>query len=343
MISAICKEILLRKNEVNESVETLYFGGGTPSLLEEEELKHIFKLLYENFDIIQNPEVTLEANPDDLDKSKIKLLKFTPINRLSIGIQSFYDLDLKFMNRAHNSGQAETSVKTAQDAGFDNITIDLIYGGQTTTDEMWESNLEKALALGVPHISSYALTIEPKTALNHWVKTLKINDLDEEKQARQFEMLVNTLTQNGFLHYEISNFGKPNFLSQHNSAYWKGIPYLGLGPSAHSFDGKNRSWNPANNTVYLKQINKGILPLETERLSENERFNEMLMIRLRTMEGLSIEEVKKNFPNEFTNRLLSEIQTYTENNMLCLENNHIRLTQKGLFFADGIAASLFRI
>lgn len=343
LVDAICKEAEIRKNELTETVETIYLGGGTPSLLSSGELEKIFETLYRVFKISARPEVTLEANPDDLSKSQIQILKATPVNRLSIGIQSFFDEDLKFMNRAHNSNQALSSVKEAQDSGFENITIDLIYGGQTTSDEMWEKNLETSLGLKVPHISSYALTIEPKTILAHQIKAKKIQDIDDSKQQRQFMKLVETLAQNDFLHYEISNFGKAGFLSQHNSSYWKGIPYLGLGPSAHSYDGQNRSWNIANNTIYINQIKNGVLPLEFEKLSLNDKFNEMLMIRLRMMEGLSLNEVSENFPTEFLNRLLVEIQPHIDNEMLILKDGHLHIAKNALFLSDGIASSLFRI
>jgi len=341
--AAICREISLRKNEIKESVETIYWGGGTPSLLNGDEIQRIFDVLYQHFEIVENPEITLEANPDDLSHEKISILKSTPINRLSIGVQSFFDEDLRLMHRAHNEIEALRSIQTAQDAGFDNITIDLIYGSPTTTREMWQKNLEKALALRVPHISSYALTVEPKTALNHWIKNQKVDDIDEEKQEEQFQMLVKTLIENGFLHYEISNFGKPGYLSKHNSSYWRGIPYLGIGPSAHSYDGQNRSWNVRNNQIYLQKINQGIIPSETEHLSENERFNEMVMIRLRTMEGLSLHEVQEKFPENFLTQLLQDLQPHLDNQTVTLEDAHIHITASGLFLADGIAASLFRV
>lgn len=343
MVNAICKEMSIRKNEITKTVETIYLGGGTPSLLDQNELNQIFDALSQNFDISENPEITLEANPDDFSPEQIQILKNTPVNRLSIGIQSFFDEDLKFMNRAHDSKHAINSVKDAQNAGFENITIDLIYGAQTTTNEMWQQNLETALQLNVPHISSYALTIEPKTILAHQIQTKKIKNIDEDKQQQQFMMLVETLTQNGFLHYEISNFGKPGFLSKHNSSYWKGVPYLGLGPSAHSYDGKNRSWNIANNTIYLNHIRKNQLPLEIEELSENDRFNEMLMIRLRMAEGLSLDEVAENFNTDFLNQLIEDIQPHLKNKTMILDKNHLKITKSGLFLSDGIASDLFRI
>lgn len=343
MTAAICSEADLRKDEVTGPVETVYLGGGTPSLLDRRELDLIFDKLYSNFNIQSDAEITLEANPDDLSPEQVGILRSSPVNRLSIGIQSFFDTDLKFMNRVHDSQQAVASVKRSQDAGFENITIDLIYGGQTTTDLMWEQNLDTALGLGVPHISSYALTIEPKTLLSHQIKTKKISDTDDSKQQRQFLMLTDRLTQNGFLHYEISNFGKAGFLSRHNSSYWKGIPYLGLGPSAHSYDGRNRSWNTANNTIYLNHINKGVLPIETERLTVEDRFNEMVMIRLRTADGLSLDELTAGFGTEFADRLVADLEPHLENGTVSLSDRVVRITRKGLFLSDGIASSLFRL
>ena len=339
----ITKELELRKNEISEPVETIYFGGGTPSLLDLSELNQILEIIYANFSVISRPEITLEANPDDLTHEKIKDLKSTPINRFSIGIQSFFNEDLKLMNRAHDANEAFHSIKSVQNAGFENITIDLIYGAQTTSDEDWQKNLKIALDLGVPHISSYALTVEPKTVLAHQIDKNILKDVDDEKQERQFQILVKTLTENDFIHYEISNFGKDGFLSQHNSNYWKGKPYLGIGPSAHSYDGKNRSWNVANNSVYLKNLAENKLVNEIEVLSENDRFNELVMIRLRTIYGLDFEEIKTNFPEEFASEFLLEIQLHLENGTVKLENGIYYLTEKGKFLADGIASNLFRI
>ena len=343
MVEMIGKELLLRKNEIRKPVETIYFGGGTPSLLGLEDLNSIFEKIYSNYSVIENPEITLEANPDDLTFTKLKALKSTPVNRLSIGIQSFFDEDLRLMNRVHSASEAEKSVKLAQDSGFENITIDLIYGGQTTTDEMWKENLSKALELNVPHISSYALTVEPKTVLAKQIETRKIKNIDEEKQERQFKILVETLTQKGFDHYEISNFGKKGFWSQHNSNYWKGKLYLGIGPSAHSFDGKNRSWNIANNTKYIQSLSQDQLANKVEVLSENEIFNELIMIGLRTIFGVDLIQIKKDFPEIFYDDLMKESKNLIAENFIQIENEKMLLTEKGKFLADGIAAQLFRI
>ena len=339
----IAKELHLRKNEISEPIETIYFGGGTPSLLDLGEINQILEKIDSNYSVISKPEITLEANPDDLNSIKLNELKSSAINRLSIGIQSFFDEDLKLMNRAHNANEAMNSIKTAQDAGFENITIDLIYGGQTTSDENWKKNLEIALESGVPHISSYALTVEPKTVLAHQIQTKKLEDLDEDQQERQFQMLVQTLTSHDFIHYEISNFGKKGFLSRHNSNYWKGKSYLGVGPSAHSYDGKNRSWNPPNNSIYIKNLAENKLVNQVESLSENDRFNELIMIRLRTIYGLNLDELKSNFPDAFIDEFFRELQPHLDHQLVQIENGILYITDKGKFLADGIASSLFRV
>ena len=343
IIDAICKELSMRKGEIIENIETIYFGGGTPSLLENNELEQIFDTIYKNFSIAENPEITLEANPDDLSFNKIQQLKTLPINRFSIGVQSFYEEDLKLMNRAHNANEALNAIKLTQDAGFKNITIDLIYGSQTTSDEIWEKNLQTAINLKVPHISSYVLTIEPKTLLQHQIEVGKIKDIDEEKQARQFQMLIEALTSNDYEHYEISNFGKPNFHSRHNSNYWNGKSYLGIGPSAHSYNGKERSWNIENNAIYIKNIKQGILPNEIETLSLEDEFNELIMIKLRTSEGLNLTHLKDKFPEEFINDFMEELQIHLLNNNVTIRDEQLQLTSGGKFLADGIAGSLFRI
>lgn len=339
----ISKELILRKNEINEPVETIYFGGGTPSLLNLHELNSIFETVYTNYKVASDPEVTLEANPDDLDREKIGELKSTPVNRFSIGVQSFFDEDLRLMNRAHNSKEAIQSVKVAQDSGFENITIDLIYGGQSTTDEMWEKNLKTALDLKIPHISSYALTVEPKTVLARQIEKKVWENVDDEKQERQFRMLCETLSGNKFIQYEISNFGKEGFFSEHNSNYWKGKPYLGIGPSAHSFDGKTRSWNIANNSVYLKKMTEGRLPSSIEVLDEKNLFNELIMLRLRTIYGLNLNEMKSKFPKVFLDEFMNDLKPHLDNRLIRNENGILRLTENGKFLADGIAASLFRV
>ena len=345
MIEALKKEISLRKNELESSnLKSLYFGGGTPSILKVDELQSIIDEVLKHFSFDPNIEITLEANPDDLDKNFLQNLVKTPVNRLSIGTQSFFDEDLKLMNRAHNSGEAESSIKRAQDFGLTNISIDLIYGSPTSNLEIWKKNLDKTIELQVPHISSYALTVEPKTALNTWISQGKIVAPKEAEQHEEFFYMTDFLKDNGFDHYEISNFGKPGFHSQHNSAYWKSQEYLGIGPSAHSYNGRNeRSWNIANNQLYINSLNQSKLAKETEILTEKEQFNEMLMIGLRTIWGVDLTSFKEKFTTELLEKFQSQIKNKLENGILQIENNHLKIPEKHWFLADGIAADLFLI
>ena len=345
MIAALKKEISLRKNELESSnLKSLYFGGGTPSILKVDELQSIIDEVLKHFSFDPNIEITLEANPDDLDKNFLQNLVKTPVNRLSIGTQSFFDEDLKLMNRAHNSGEAESSIKRAQDFGLTNISIDLIYGSPTSNLEIWKKNLDKTIELQVPHISSYALTVEPKTALNTWISQGKIVAPKEAEQHEEFFYMTDFLKDNGFDHYEISNFGKPGFHSQHNSAYWKSQEYLRIGPSAHSYNGRNeRSWNIANNQLYINSLNQSKLAKETEILTEKDQFNEMLMIGLRTIWGVDLTSLKEKFSTELLEKFQSEIKNKLEDGILQIENNHLKIPEKHWFLADGIAADLFLI
>ena len=343
LIQAINKELEIRKNEISTPLETIYFGGGTPSILSEIELESIFETIYKNYSTKNLKEITLEANPDDLNKEKLNFLKSTPINRFSIGVQSFFEEDLKLMNRAHNTQEAETSIKLAQDFGFENITIDLIYGSTTTTNEMWKQNLQKAIALNVPHISSYALTVEEKTILDHQIKKGITKPVDEDHQNEQFQLLVDTLTSNDFIQYEISNFGKEDYFSLHNSNYWKGIHYLGIGPSAHSYNGKTRAWNIANNSKYIQTINENKLPQEIEVLNEVEQFNEMIMIGLRTIYGIDLNRINSEFSQPLVNSFYQELNQLINENLVEKKENKIILQPEAKFFADGIASRLFYI
>ena len=343
LIQAINKELEIRKNEISTPLETIYFGGGTPSILSEIELESIFETIYKNYSTKNLKEITLEANPDDLNKEKLNFLKSTPINRFSIGVQSFFEEDLKLMNRAHNTQEAETSIKLAQDFGFENITIDLIYGSTTTTNEMWKQNLQKAIALNVPHISSYALTVEEKTILDHQIKKGITKPVDEDRQNEQFQLLVDTLTSHDFIQYEISNFGKEDYFSLHNSNYWKGIHYLGIGPSAHSYNGKTRAWNIANNSKYIQTINENKLPQEIEVLNEVEQFNEMIMIGLRTIYGIDLDRINSEFSQPLVNSFYQELNQLINENLVEKKENKIILKPEAKFFADGIASRLFYI
>lgn len=339
-MDALCRELVLRKSELSGTVETIYFGGGTPSLLTQPELDQIFKTIFENFTVSKTPEITLEANPDDLTPEKIKQLANSPINRLSIGVQSFFEEDLQLMNRAHKAQEAENCIVEAK-KHFDNISIDLIYGIPGMSNERWEENIEKALSFGIPHISSYALTVEPKTALDSFIKKGIVPPIDEELAEQHFHTLIDTLTRKGFVHYELSNFGKEGFFSQNNTAYWQGKSYLGIGPSAHSYNGKNRSWNVRNNTLYIKSIENGKLPLETETLTIPDRYNEYIMTGLRTMWGVSMEKVERDFGKKYLDYLLQQAQKHIENHLLFLDGDLLLVTQKGKFLSDGLSADLF--
>ena len=345
MISALKKELFLRKDELQgKNLKSLYFGGGTPTVLKVDELKSIMDEVLKYFSFAQDIEITIEANPDDLDKDFLKDLTHTEINRLSIGTQSFFDEDLKMMNRAHNSSEAESSIKRSQDFGFENISIDLIYGSPTSNFEIWKQNLDKTIALKVPHVSSYALTIEPKTALNQWIKQRKIAAPNDSEQNKEFYYMSEFLKDHGFDHYEISNFGKPGFHSKHNSAYWKYQEYLGIGPSAHSYNGRNeRSWNISNNKKYIDFLSENKLAKETEILSEKDRFNEMLMIGLRTVWGVDLVSLKEQFPVKTFEYLQHEMQQKIEEGILAIENGHLKIPEKHWFMADGLASDLFLV
>ncbi|MCK0146088.1 radical SAM family heme chaperone HemW [Arenibacter sp. F26102] len=343
MILALIKELELRKDEFkDEVVETIYFGGGTPSVLDTIEIDRIIGAVYSNCTVVADPEITLEANPDDLSKDKIEELEKSSINRLSIGIQSFFEEDLKLMNRAHNAQEAEACIALAQ-VYFDNISIDLIYGIPGMTNERWISNIEKALAFGVPHISSYALTVEPKTALKTFIDKGLVPPLDDELAEAHFHILVQKLSAAGFVNYEISNFGKPGYFSLNNTAYWQGKKYLGIGPSAHSYDGIRRGWNINNNAKYIKAIAQNELPMETEVLSKTDRYNEYVMTGLRTIWGVSLERIKTEFGQKFYAYLTQQAQKKIEDGLLYIENDRLLVSKKGKFLSDGIAADLFLI
>ncbi|MBC9798444.1 radical SAM family heme chaperone HemW [Sinomicrobium weinanense] len=341
MIRALQKELQLRKEEFrDEKVETIYFGGGTPSLLSAGELSQLINTVYTHYRVDENPEITVEANPDDLSAKKIEELAASPVNRLSIGIQSFFDTDLKWMNRAHNANEARKCLSGAT-RYFDNMTIDLIYGIPGMDNSRWMENLARALEYQIPHISAYALTVEPKTALEKFIRVGKADAPNEAQAGEQFAILAETLQSDGFVHYELSNFGKEGYFSRNNTAYWLGKKYLGIGPSAHSYDGRGRSWNIANNARYIKAINREELPRETEILTETDRYNEYVMTGLRTIWGISPARVEKDFGPEYSRYLLKQAGKHIENGMLSLDEHVLLTTSKGKFLADGIAADLF--
>ena len=341
LLKALVQEIILRADEFkNKTVETIYFGGGTPSILAVDEIKNIIKIIREHYKVVQVPEITLEANPDDLTDNKIKELAQTEINRLSIGVQSFGDKELKMMNRAHSSEEVKQCLRTATQY-FDNITIDLMYGIPGLSNEEWKQNIQQALNYGISHISSYALTVEEGTALADFIKKRTYPAIDESLAAQHFDILVEMLTQARFDHYEISNFGKPNFYSKHNTSYWLGKWYLGFGPSAHSFKGKVRSWNVANNAKYIKSLSENSLPSTQETLTIKDQYNEYIMTGLRTIWGVSLEKISQDFGLKTRNFLEKQIQPFLENGTLSLIQHQLKTTQKGKFLADGIASELF--
>lgn len=344
MVLALAKEIGMRKpfgSAQNDNIiETIYFGGGTPSVLNNDEINFLISEVYKNYKVVENPEITLEANPDDLSAERILELSKSPINRLSIGIQSFYEDDLKMMNRAHNSEEAKKCLEEATKY-FDNISLDLIYGIPGMSDEMWRQNIQTALDFGIPHISSYALTVEPKTALSKLIQTGKIAEPQDEVASNHFMILVEMLKKNGFIHYELSNFGKENYFSKNNSAYWLGKKYIGIGPSAHSYDGEKRGWNIANNSLYLKAIQNDELPIETEVLTISDRYNEYIMTGLRTIWGVSLDRIEKEYGSEYLNYLLEQSQKFLNDDLLSIDNNILKPTLKGKFLTDGIASDLF--
>jgi oxygen-independent coproporphyrinogen III oxidase len=340
LIAALLKEIGLQKDFLtNEIVETIYFGGGTPSLCTKEEIKSIVAAINSSFRVASDAELTLEANPDDITKEKLLEWKVIGINRLSIGIQSFFEDDLQWMNRAHTASQAISNLQLAA-KHFDNITIDLIYGTPQLNNEKWKQNVETAISLNIPHLSCYALTVEPKTPLDKMIQQHKSEAIDPDKQSEQFLLLMQWLEQAGYEHYEISNFAKPGWRSRHNSSYWQQKNYLGLGPSAHSFSGKKRQWNIANNTIYIDSINKGIIPFEKENLTTIQQLNEYIMISLRTTDGISFEVLNSKFGVEQA-RFLNKSKKFIENSLIELKNNSLILTKEGKLLADGIAADLF--
>lgn len=341
MIAALIAEIALQKDYLGqESISTIYFGGGTPSLLDTKEIDQIIDQIGKFFHIESGAEVTLEANPDDLNTAKVNALKQTAVNRFSIGIQSFFDDDLIWMNRAHRANEAEASVKRAQDAGFENITVDLIFGYPLLTDAKWKHNMDTVFNLQIPHVSAYSMTVEPKTALAAFIKKKYYPPLNDQQSAEQFLQLADAMQQHGFEHYEISNYALPGHYSRHNTNYWRGVKYLGIGPSAHSFNGETRQWDIANNAAYMKEIGLGKVPAETEVLTETDRLNEYIMTSLRTMWGLDLEKLNV-IAKGSSDDLLKEAEEPLEKGLIKLENNIITLTREGQLYADQVAADLF--
>ena len=340
-VNSLVKEIEIQKDYLNEKVETLYFGGGTPSLLSAEPIDKVLNAIHKNFQVDPNFEFTLEANPDDIDLAKTTMWASKGINRLSIGIQSFQEEALAWMNRAHNTAQSHNAIKYAQDAGIYNLSTDLIYGTPHLTDEALLKDIALLHQYQIPHISCYALTVEEKTALHHLIQQNKIENIDGEKQARHFEIVVDSLTKLGFEHYEISNFALPGHQSKHNSSYWKGKPYLGLGPSAHSFNGHSRQWNIANNALYIKSLEENKIPFEIEHLEIVTQYNEYMMISLRLQVGVSLTEIEKRFGIAYLEHTNTIAKSLLDEGKIETTPQGFTITKNARFLADGIASDFF--
>lgn len=344
MVEALVRELELQKDYLGGiQLTSVYFGGGTPSLLETPEMVTLFETIYRLHNVAPDAEVTLEANPDDLSEAKLSDLRnYTPVNRLSIGIQSFNDADLRWMNRAHHAEEAHASLRRSLAAGFNDLSIDLIYGSPTTSHEQWQENLRIAFDYGVPHLSCYSLTVEQGTALHHFVKTGKSAPVEDEKSARQFEYLIEASAAAGYEHYEISNFALPGCYAKHNSSYWFGEPYLGIGPSAHAFNGNIRQWNIANNALYIRSLQDDKVPFESEVLTPEQRYNEYVMTALRTQWGIDKKRVGA-LGAAFVAHLEMEAKEFLEVGALVFENGFYKLSKEGKLLADHIASSLFLV
>ncbi|HEY0057200.1 MAG TPA: radical SAM family heme chaperone HemW [Pedobacter sp.] len=344
LLQAMFKELDLRQSYLQyETIETIYFGGGTPSLVGATEIQYLIDKISQNFSISASAEITLEANPDDLDHVTVRAFRSTAINRFSIGIQSFFEEDLRWMNRAHNAAEADSAVKRVQDAGFGNITLDLIYGYPLLTNEKWKSNIHKAIDLNIPHISAYGMTVEPKTALASFIGKGTQQAMNEQQSSEQYLSLINLLTDAGFEHYETSNFAKPDCYSKHNTNYWKGETYLGIGPSAHSYNRTSRQWNIANNAKYIDGILKGTPASELENLTLENRINEYIMTSLRTSWGMDIGKIEKDFGPDYKKQIEKGLDPYVKKEQITLKSNIAILTNSGKLYADRIASDLFII
>lgn len=341
MVQAICKELVLRKQELTPALQSIYFGGGTPSILTLHQLNFILETIHKHYDCSSIQEITLEANPDDLNLAYLTSLRQTKINRLSIGIQSFFDNDLQWMNRSHSASQAKQCILQAQDLGFNNLSIDLIYGSPTTTQHQWEQNLQIYQSLQLSHLSAYCLTVEQNTALHHHIKQNKSKPVSEEQGQSQFETLIQFAQEHHMQHYEISNFCKSSQFAVHNTNYWFNKPYLGIGPSAHSYNGKQRQWNIRNNIQYIKAIEANTIPAEIEELTISNKINEYVLTRLRTMWGINQEEFCELFGDVYWQQIYKDIKKELLKGNIIQQNQTYTLTQEGKFFADHIASHCF--
>jgi len=343
MVESLCKEMEMRKDFLNQDgpIETIYLGGGTPSLLSSQQLDRLFDSIFKHFRVATGFECTLEANPDDLTKTKLKELQQMPVNRLSIGVQSFFDDELSLMNRAHDSDQSKQSIFNSVDAGFENITIDLIYGIPGSSLARWAKNLEMAFSLPVKHLSCYGLTVEKGTLLQKQVAQGLVVEESEDSYSEQFGYLMDAAVTNGFEHYEISNFARPGFHSRHNSRYWNDTPYIGIGPSAHSYNRKTRQWNVSGNASYIQSIAKGELPCKVEELTPRDRYNEYVMTRLRTHEGVDITQLTDRFGEAISHHFTKNVASFVSDGFVSQSGVHFRLTRSGQYIADRIASDLF--
>ncbi|MDC7994072.1 radical SAM family heme chaperone HemW [Altibacter sp. HG106] len=342
LLRAMENELQLRKNELKGPLETIYFGGGTPSLLTSEEIARLLSVISDTFSLETSPEITLEANPDDLSEAVLEQLAKSRVNRLSIGVQSFFEQDLKLMNRAHTAGEAWEVMQRALDY-FENVSMDLIYGIPDMSLGRWEENLEKAFALKVPHLSCYALTVEPRTALKKFIEKGIVPPVEDEAAQQHHELLVKATKEEGYVNYEFSNFGKPGYASRNNQGYWLGKPYLGIGPSAHSYDGRQRSWNIANNAQYIRALQREILPIERETLTKTDRYNEYVMTRLRLQEGMDLNVLETTFGTLYRDYAEQQAATHIAQGYLLQQGTTLRVSEKGKFLSDGIASDLFLV
>lgn len=344
MIEVMLKELMLQKEYLaHKELTTIYFGGGTPSILSASQLDSFFEVIHKHYQVSAEAEVTIEANPDDLTLHKIGELKSLPITRLSLGVQSFHKDDLVFMNRSHSAEQAKNCISAVRSSGFENLTIDLIYGFPGLTIERWKYNLDVAVEMKIPHLSCYSMTVEPKTAMAHFIKTGRIQPIDEEQSIQHFELLMEKMDQAGYEHYEISNFAKPGKYSKHNTNYWLGEPYLGIGPSAHSFNGQSRQWNIANNALYIKSLKRNEIPFQLEELSDTMRYNEYVMTSMRTQWGANLKNINTFGNGLFLSMFKKEIEPYLLSGDVVEEQGVYKLTRKGKIIGDRIVSDLFAV
>ena len=341
MMPALLEELNLQKNYLDETIDSIYFGGGTPSLLSGDEINRILDRIQHNFAVSPQPEITLEANPDDINLAKVKELRSTIINRVSLGVQSFFADDLLYLNRLHAASQSEYAIKSLQDSGYSNLSIDLIYGIPTLDMASWKENLLKTIQLDIPHLSAYALTVEPNTNLQVLIHKRKLADVSDENSAQQFRYLMQFMQDKNFEHYEVSNFCLPTFQSKHNASYWAGIPYLGVGPSAHSYDCASRQWNCSNLAEYVEKIDSHKVPFTKEVLSPINTYNEYIMTALRTNKGINFAELARLFSENHLSDFNQLLSKYKDSPLLTISADSVSLTDEGFLFADRISSEFF--